>query len=132
MQAERGEVFDRPLIRELEPDVRRLDGRNGHLPAARDSHGIFLARIEGAAVGEWGDLVVRREEVVLEAKPPLLSRHEIGWDAERSVRVRDAPDLVQRADQAAADEILVLIAALETVGPQPPRVEVGAPLPRAI
>ena len=132
VEAQRGKVFDRALIGELEAEVRGFDLRDRQLPAARLEHRVRLLRMERAALREGGTVIVRGQKVVLEADAPFLARHKVDRDAQRAVRVRHARFLFQCADQAAADEVGVLIARLEAVRAEPPSVEVSPALPGAI
>ena len=131
MQAQRREVFDGALVREPQADVRRLDLRDRRLPGSRLAHRVLLPRIECAPHRQLGQVVVGGEEVVLQAELPLLAWDQVGRDAQRAVRVRDARARGERAHEAPADEVLVLIARLQARRPHPPRVQVRPPLPRA-
>ena len=132
MEAQRREVLDRALIRKLQPDVGGLDLRDGLLPAARVAQRVPVARLEHAAGRHLGDLLVGGEQVVLQADLPLLARGQVRGDAQRYVCVRHAARGSERPDQTAADKIVVLVTRLEAGRAHPPRVQVGASLPRAV
>ena len=131
MQSQRGEVLDRALVRELKADVGGLDLRDRQLPAARLAHRILGAMLEGT-LRNLGQILVRGQEVVLQAQPPLPARLEVDRDAERAVGIGKPGSLGRSPDQATADEVPVLVTGLEAVGADPPGVEVCPPLPGSV